>query len=74
MESTTGSMYPRQTHTRWCPVCRTHQHTPIGETPGPCRAEITVVGLEVHQGSEVLAICDTVQTRDAVAAFLRERV
>lgn len=71
MKTTTGSAQQPETHRRWCPVCRTYQHTPIGQTPGPCRAEITVVGLEVHCGDEVVAVCDSFQTRDKVAAMLR---
>lgn len=70
MKTTTGSTSPAQTHRRWCPVCRCYQTT-IGQGCSPCRpAGITVVGLEVHVGDEVFAVCDTYATRDAVAATL----
>jgi len=32
---------------------------------------VIVVGLEVHVGDEVAAVCDNYRTRDLVAAFLR---
>jgi hypothetical protein len=35
---------------------------------------VIVVGLEVHVGDEVLAVCDNYTMRDKIAAMFRERV
>lgn len=77
MKDATGSGVANAEHRRWCPVCRRYQTHAKSETPGPCqhpRRDVIVVGLEVHVGDEVMAVCDNYTTRDKVAAMLRERV
>ncbi len=76
VKDATGSGAANVEHRRWCPVCRQYQTHDKSKTPGPCssRRDVIVVGLEVHVGDEVMAVCDNYTTRDKIAAMVRERV